>query len=111
MNVAVLRGTLAQDPLRLTLASGRVVSNWELRCSSTEGTTLVPVQWIDPDDHVHSFESGTEVVVVGAVRKRFFRAGGATTSRTEVVGERVVKATRRVTVAKLLDEVCARIAI
>ena len=35
------------------------------------------------------------VVVVGRVRRRFFRAGGATASRTEVVADRVVPARQR----------------
>jgi single-strand DNA-binding protein len=46
--------------------------------------------------------AGDEVVVIGRVRKRFFRVGGATQSRTEVVATRVVPARRRAQVAKAL---------
>ena len=49
-------------------------------------------------------EIGREVVVVGRVRKRFYRAGGATQSRTEVVAARVVPARRRSQVNKAIDD-------
>jgi single-strand DNA-binding protein len=41
-------------------------------------------------------------VVTGRVRRRFFRSGGATASRTEVVAERVIPARQVVRVAKAL---------
>ena len=45
--------------------------------------------WTAPTAAAASWEAGQAVVVVGHVRRRFFRAGGATQSRTEVVAERV----------------------
>jgi single-strand DNA-binding protein len=42
------------------------------------------------------------VVVVGSVRRRFFRVGGATQSRTEVVADRVVAARRAREVRRML---------
>ena len=41
-------------------------------------------------------------MVRGSVRRRFFRAGGTTQSRTEVVADEVVAITRRRQVTKLL---------
>jgi single-strand DNA-binding protein len=67
------------------------------------------VSWFDPPAEA-GFEAGDEVVVVGAVRRRFFRAGGATQSRTEVVASAVLKATQRKAVAKALTDATAAIA-
>ena len=38
---------------------------------------------------------GVDVVVIGTVRRRFFRVGGATQSRTEIVADVVIPARRR----------------
>ena len=47
----------------------------------------VPVAWFDPPAAATAMAAGDDVVVVGRVRRRFFRAGGATASRTEVVAD------------------------
>jgi hypothetical protein len=44
-------------------------------------------------------------VVVGSVVRRFFRSGGGTASRTEVVAARVVRGSQAARVDKLLAEV------
>jgi hypothetical protein len=41
-----------------------------------------------------ALDADTEVVVIGSVRRRFFRADGGTRSRTEVVADRVIPARR-----------------
>jgi single-strand DNA-binding protein len=51
--------------------------------------------------------AGDEVVVVGTVRRRFFRAGGATQSRTEVLADKVVRASRTRAAQKLIEGVVA----
>ena len=51
-----------------------------------------------------ALDAGAEVAVLGRVRRRFFRAGGLTQSRTEVVASRVVRGTARAKVAALIDE-------
>jgi len=68
----------------------------------------VPVVWLDGPGSAE-LEAGTEVVVVGSVRRRFFRTGGATASRTEVVATQVVPARQRKRVSALADEVAARV--
>ena len=45
----------------------------------------------------------TEVVVVGRVRRRWFRSGGATQSRTEVLAVEVLPARSTKRVAKLVS--------
>ena len=103
MNIVVLRGTLSSEPRERTLPSGTNVLNWEV---TTRGdgrpTRTVPVQWDDPPAPALDFDQGDEVLLLGEVRRRFFRAGGATASRTEVVAERAVRPTRKAAVTKLL---------
>jgi single-strand DNA-binding protein len=62
----------------------------------------VPVAWPDAPDGCLSWEAGLAVVVVGRVRRRFFRAGGATVSRTEVVAQVVAPARQRVRASRAL---------
>jgi single-strand DNA-binding protein len=101
VNLVVVQGLVREDPVVRSLSSGQQAISFELAVrSSDEALESVPVVSFDaacvvvPDD---------EVVVVGRVRKRFFRVGGLTQSRTEVVAARVVPARRRAQVAKALD--------
>jgi single-strand DNA-binding protein len=100
-NVVVLRGRVAAEPVMRELASGAVVAQFDLAVADRAGTSSVPVAWIDPPPaRVPAHEQ--DVVVLGSVRRRFFRAGGTTQSRTEVVAEHVVGANRRRAVERLL---------
>lgn len=105
MNVVVLRGSLHAEPIERTLASGVTVTNWEVQTADSGVGQRVPVQWEDADLKVQAIGAGDEVVVLGQVRLRFFKAGGATTARTEVLGHRVAKPTQKVAVRKLLESV------
>jgi single-strand DNA-binding protein len=49
------------------------------------------------------WSTGEEVLVVGRVRRRFFRAGGATQSRTEVAATLAVPTRRAAAAAKALE--------
>lgn len=94
MNIVILVGRLSSPPRRTELPSGTVRWNLELSCPVPDaGTSGVPVSWegVVPDE----WDTDTELVVTGAVRRRFFRAGGTTQSRTEVVAAAVVEVTRR----------------
>jgi len=55
----------------------------------------MPVAVWNPAAWVQELEPGDEVVVVGRVRRRFFRAGGAPASRVEVEADVVAKARDR----------------
>jgi single-strand DNA-binding protein len=108
-NMVVLRGVIAADPIERTLAAGGLVRQFDLRTELDTGTTSVPVVWHDPSaSDVAASTAGTEVIVVGTVRRRFFRAGGVTQSRTEVVVDRLVPARRRATTRSLLASVAKR---
>lgn len=109
MNVVVLCGSLSSDPVVRTLASGSVVMSLELSTPTAEGQASVPVAWFDPPPSA-SFAADGEVVVVGAVRRRFFRVGGVTQSRTEVVATEVVAVSKRKQVQRAIDRAAAVLA-
>jgi single-strand DNA-binding protein len=46
----------------------------------------VPVSVVDPPAWLEELDAGDELVVLGAVRRRFFRAAGSTASRVEIRG-------------------------
>jgi single-strand DNA-binding protein len=95
MNIVVLRGVLSSAPVIRELPSGSIVHTLELTTRDEEGRSAsVPVAWFDPPG-LPTLDTGAEVVVTGSVRRRFFRSGGATQSRTEVVAAAVVPASRR----------------
>ena len=103
-------GTVTRDPERRTLPSGAVVLSFDLavRAEGCAGES-VPVSWPDPPARV-ALTEGDEVVVLGRTRRRFFRSGGATASRTEIVADRVVPRRRRVRWAAAFDEAADRLA-
>jgi len=87
VNIVVVEGVLARPVARRELPSGEVQASLEL--GGLEGA---PVPVVAADQLVPELEVGARVLVSGSVRKRFFRAGGATQSRTEVVADMVVPA-------------------
>jgi single-strand DNA-binding protein len=108
-NLAVLRGTLAAEPRLRELPSGTVLAQFDLTTRDEAGTQSVPIGWFDPPPAVTALEVGTELVVVGSVRRRFFRAGGTTQSRTEVVAAKVVPARRARDAQRAVDAACRQL--
>jgi len=102
-NLVVLRGSLSADPQERVLASGQTVVQFDVITRDDSGAQTVPVAWMEPPPAGVPVAPGEHLVVVGSVRRRFFRASGSTQSRTEVVAERVVAATRRREVGRALD--------
>ena len=114
-NVVVLRGTVTADPVHRDLPAGGVVVQFDVRTDLGDAaparSVSVPVAWTDPPPvALRPIIAGTDVVVVGAVVRRFFRIGGATQSRTEVVPDAVVPLRRTKQVAALLGAVSDRVA-
>lgn len=95
LNLVVLRGVLSSPPRRRDLPSGSAVTHLDVTVRTADGVSTAPVVVHDAAPHVDALEGGDEVVVVGRVERRFFRAGGVTQSRTEVVAERVARGTRQ----------------
>jgi single-strand DNA-binding protein len=104
-NVAIVQGRLSGPPRRRELPSGSVLVELDVTTRGETGSSSVPVAWFEPESLAESLQAGDAVVVVGRVRRRFFRAAAATQSRTEVVAERVIPASRPARVARLLGEV------
>ncbi|MGE5210509.1 MAG: hypothetical protein ACM3MM_04550 [Acidobacteriota bacterium] len=113
-NLAVVRGTVSNEPQRRELPSGGTTVQFDVTTRLiADGRTVsvaVPIAWNDPPAAViGAIAAGVEVVVVGTVRRRFFRVGGVTQSRTEVVAESVLPARRRKQVAAELRRVADRL--
>ena len=99
-NLALLVGTLSRPPELRPLPSGEVVLGLELTVRPATGPAeTVPVAWYAPAPGAADWAPGEELLVVGRTRRRFFRSGGQTQSRTEVVPAAVVP-TRRAAAAR-----------
>ena len=105
MNIVVLRGVLSSPPRTKRLPSGTELVNWEITTPAADGKVSVPVSWFDPPATARSFEAGAEVVVVGVVRRRFYRTGHGTASATDVHAVAACAASRPRSVKKLVDRV------
>jgi hypothetical protein len=78
-NLVVLRGTLAADPRSRELPSGTVVLQFDVTTRDDGGgTQSVPIAWFEPAPSGVPAAAGDDIVVIGSVRRRFFRASGAT---------------------------------
>lgn len=113
-NIAVIRGPIRDEPVVRELPGGGVVAQFDLN-TETESDggrqrVSVPIAWADPTAaQLGVLTAGNELVVVGTVRRRFFRVGGATQSRTEVVADAVVPARQRTRVARALQGAADRV--
>lgn len=113
-NLAVISGELPNDPQLRDLPSGGVVVQFDVTTRLSTGgravNATVPVAWNDPTPaQLRALVAGTDVLVVGTVRRRFFRVGGATQSRTEVVADVVIPTRRRTQVARALRTAADRL--
>ena len=104
-NVVVLVGELSGPPRRRELATGANVVEFDVTTRGESGTGSVPVAWFAPGPGADDLDAGNTIVVVGHVRRRFFRAGGTTQSRTEVVAARVLVNARPAVVRRLKEQV------
>jgi single-strand DNA-binding protein len=109
MNIVLLHGVLTREPEVRELPSGDQVAAFDLTVRDDGyDTDVVPISWHEAPVHVlDKLGSGTEVVVTGRVRRRFFRAGGATQSRTEVVATAVVPTRQAKQVDRALEAALA----
>lgn len=90
-NVVVLCGRLTRPAALRSLPSGDQLVALEVSIRREgERAETAPVVWPDAPASAATLDVEQEVLVVGRVRRRFFRAGGSTQSRTEVVADVVV---------------------
>ena len=108
-NLAVLVGRLARPAEPRELPSGDRLVAFEVTIARpgarAEG---VPVVWPEAPASAGDYDVDEVVVVVGRVRRRFFRAGGATQSRTEVVADVVVPTRLAKRARAALEAACRR---
>ncbi len=110
IDIVVLRGEVKGEPVERELASGEIVVQFDIGTRLEGAAVSAPISMSDPSSATREvIAEGASVVVLGGVRRRFFRAGGQTQSRTEVVATRVVPVRRRAAVRRLLAEATAAI--
>lgn len=108
INLTVLRGVVRGEPSLRILPSGSEILQFDVATVLEERQASAPVVLADPTDaDLRVIRAESAVVVLGSVRRRFFRSGGATQSRTEVVAARVVGQRRSKSVDRLLAEATA----
>ncbi len=106
INTVVVAGTITSDPTIRELKTGTVVVQFDLNTPVDGDNISVPIAWHDPTPAQQStIVSGNHLVVVGTVRRRFFRVGGQTQSRTEVIAETVIPARRAKSVRSAIASV------
>jgi single-strand DNA-binding protein len=110
LNVVTLLGRLARPAEERLLPSGDRLLTLELSVARPgERGESVPVVWFDPPASALALDVDSAVVVVGRVRRRFFRSAGGTQSRTEVVADRVVPARQLKRVRAALADAVSRL--
>lgn len=100
MNLTILQGVIRNEPDQRELAGGERAVSLDLAVAGPDGTVEpVPVVIYG---NASIPPAGTEVVVIGRVRKRFYRTGAATQSRTEVVASKLVATRKSLQAAKAI---------
>ena len=108
INLTIVRGALSRPPTERELPSGDRVVTFEVTVRPEEGPAdSVPVSWTGAPASCLGWDAGDEVVAVGRVRRRFFRAGGATQSRTEVAASTVAHVRQKAKVRNALEAALA----
>ncbi len=95
INLAVVRGIVSSPPEVRVLPSETVLAQLQVTTRLETETLSIPVSSWNPAAWIETLEPGDEIVVVGRVRRRFFRAGGATASRVELEADVIVRASDR----------------
>jgi hypothetical protein len=86
LNLVVVRGECSGPAELRELESGRRLAALSVRAPGPDGrSTSVPVTVWEPAAWVEDLSEGADVIVVGAVRRRFFRtAVGGSAARVDV---------------------------
>lgn len=110
LNVVALVGRLARPAEQRQLPSGERLVGYQVTVDRPgERAEGVPVVWLGAPATAADHDVDETVVVVGRVRRRFFRASGTTQSRTEVVADRVVPTRNTKRARAALEEARRRI--
>jgi hypothetical protein len=97
VNLVVLRGVASAPPEVRTLTSGLRLATISVRVHAIDpGSTSVPVAVREPPAWVEDLDEGAPLVVVGVLRRRFFKnATGGTGARVEVEARTIGRGTDR----------------
>jgi single-strand DNA-binding protein len=110
VNLVTLQGRLARPAADRLLPSGDRLVGFEVTTEGPEGKAeTVPVVRFGAPASAAALDADEQVLVVGRVRRRFFRAGESTQSRTEVVAEVVLPASQVKRVRTALQSVVTRV--
>lgn len=108
IDLVVLCGHLSSEPTVRDLPSGDEMRTYEVTVREADrAAASVPVVMIG--GRAPQATAGSRVAVVGHVRRRFFRAGGATASRTEVLADDIVVVRRRRDLARIVRRAAGRL--
>ena len=109
-NVVVLMGRLARPPETRELPSGDRLVAYEVTVERPdERAETVPVVWFAAPASAADHDVDERMLVVGRVRRRFFRTGAGTQSRTEVVADVVVPTRLAKRARAALAVACSRV--
>lgn len=103
VNVALVRGCLSSPPEIRVLESGRTLAVLQVTARPDgERAVSVPVAAWDPAAWVEDLEADDEVLVVGPVRRRFYRAATGSASRVEIEAVMLAKGSDKRRVSAVL---------
>lgn len=99
VNLALLRGPCSGPAEIRVLESGTRLASLAVRAPTGPGAderaTSVPVTVWDPPAWVETLAAGDEIVVVGAMRRRFYQRPGGVGSRVDVEARLIGRARDR----------------
>jgi single-strand DNA-binding protein len=111
LNLAVVMGNLIKAAQVRALPSGLWLTTFDLQVRWPDRSPdTVPVALFDAPEQASQWSPGQGLLAVGHVRRRFFRTGGSTQSRTELVAEQVLLLEQTETVRTALAHVGPTIA-
>ena len=110
MNIAVVQGSVRTDPDCREARDGSLLVSFDLVIDGSP-RTQVPITWAgDAAAMPAAITEGQVLTVIGSVHRRFYRSGNATSSRTDVRAEQIVRGAgkrARAAVATALERTAA----
>lgn len=105
LNLAIVAGVLASPPEVRVLPSEQRLAQLQITTRIEGRAMSVPVAVMDPPGWLVDAESGDELLIIGAVRRRFFRAAGSTASRVEIEAQSACRLSDKRRVRRLVQGV------
>lgn len=104
LNVSVVVGSLARNPIRRQLKNKDEVLNLDVRVKTGELKTVVPVTWMNPPVWALKLTAGTCVGVRGSVRQLWY---GNNSRFTDLLASKVVRIAGASSHRRFLDDTLA----